>query len=164
MAYYYAFMMKVAIVQERETLSEALKDPRWVVAMKEEMEALCKNETWDLVPDTPHKKAIGCQWIYKVKHNADFLINRLKARLVAKGYAQTHGIDYGETFAPVAKMTTVRTIIAMIQLSTRFRIERSSKRHVSFQEASLRPQTSTTCVALEDNVVSSSYRISNVKI
>ena len=105
--------MKVTSVREPETFSEAAKDPRWIAAMNEEMEALCKNETWDLVPHTLHKKAIGCRWIYKVKHNADGFVNRLKARLVAKGYAQTHGIDSEETFAPVAKMTTVRTVIAV---------------------------------------------------
>ena len=64
-------------------------------------------------PHTPHNKAIGCRWIYKVKHNVDGSVNRLKARLIAKGYAQTHDIDYEETFAPVAKMTTVRTVIVV---------------------------------------------------
>ena len=92
MAYHYAYMMKVTSMREPETLSEALKDPRWVIAMNEEMEALCKNETWDLAPHTPHKKVIGCRWIYKVKHNVEGSVNRLKARLVAKGYAQTHNI------------------------------------------------------------------------
>ena len=81
--------------------------------MNEEMQALSKNETWDLVPHSPHKKAIGCRWIYKVKYNVDGSVNRYKARLVAKGYAQTHGVDYEETFAPVEKMTIVRTVIAL---------------------------------------------------
>ena len=75
--------------------------------MNEEIQALRKNETWDFVPTSPHKKAIGCRWIYKVKYNADGSVNRYKARLVAKGYAQMHGVDYKETFAPVAKMKMV---------------------------------------------------------
>ena len=57
---YYAFMMKVATVREPESFSEAAKDPRWIEAMNEEMQALCKNETWDLVPTSSRKKAIGC--------------------------------------------------------------------------------------------------------
>ena len=103
----------MAIVREPENFSEAPKDPQWIKAMKEEMHALLKNEKWDLVPTSPHKKAIGCRWIYKVKYNVDGSVNRYKARLVAKGYAQTHGVDYEETFALVAKMTTVRTVIGL---------------------------------------------------
>ena len=60
MAYHYAFIMKVATIREPETFSKAAKDPRWIEAMNEEMQALCKNETWDLVPTSPHEKAIGC--------------------------------------------------------------------------------------------------------
>ncbi len=59
------------------------------------------------------KKAIGYKWVYKVKHNADEFVSRYKTRLVAKGYAQTYGIDYEETYSPVAKMITIRVIIAM---------------------------------------------------
>mgnify|MGYP000633242526 CR=1 FL=1 len=82
--------------------------------MNEEMHALCKNETWDLVPTSPLKNAIGCRWIYKVKYNVDGSVNRYKARLVAKGYTQTHGVHYEETFAPVEKMAMVRTVIALV--------------------------------------------------
>ena len=57
MAYHYAFMMKVAIVRESKTFSKAAKDPRWIEAINEEMQALRKNETWDLVPTSQHKKA-----------------------------------------------------------------------------------------------------------
>ncbi len=67
----------------------------------------------ELVALTEDKKAIGCKWVYKVKHNADGSVNRYKARLVTKGYAQTYGIDYEETYSPVANMTTIRIIIAM---------------------------------------------------
>jgi hypothetical protein len=81
--------------------------------MDEEMVALDANMTWELVPLPKGKKAIGCKWVYKMKHNSDGSINRYKARLEAKGYAQTHGIDYEETFAPVAKMATMRAVITV---------------------------------------------------
>ena len=69
-------MMKMATIQELESVSEATKDSRWVEAMNEKMWALCKNKTWDLVRHSPHKKAIGCRWMFKVKFNADSSINR----------------------------------------------------------------------------------------
>ncbi|RVW84526.1 Retrovirus-related Pol polyprotein from transposon TNT 1-94 [Vitis vinifera] len=90
------------------SVQEALADPRWKAAMNEEMKSLHKNETWELVECPPGKKPVGCRWIYTVKYKADGSIERFKARLVAKGYTQTYGIDYTETFAPVAKINTVR--------------------------------------------------------
>ncbi len=69
--------------------------------------------TWELVALPKDKKAIGCKWVYKVKHDVDGSVNRYKTRLVAKGYAQTYGINYEERYSLVAKMTTVRAIIAM---------------------------------------------------
>jgi len=92
---------------------EALTDPRWKTAMNEEMKSLQKNKTWELVDLPSGKKPVGCQWIYTVKYKADGTIERFKARLVAKGYTQTYGIDYMDTFAPVAKINTVRVLLSL---------------------------------------------------
>ena len=81
--------------------------------MDEEVDALDNNDTWMLTPLPEGKKAIGCKWVYKIKCNANGSLSRDKACLVAKGYAQTYGIDFEETFSPVAKMATVRAVIAM---------------------------------------------------
>ena len=106
-------MAKVVQDVEPTCFEDVVGNEHWDKAMDEEMAALNVNDTWDLVPFLEGKKAIGCKWVYKVKHKADGTIERHKARLVAKGYAQTYGIDYEETFAPVAKMATVRAVIAV---------------------------------------------------
>jgi len=87
--------------------------PEWMEAMRAEIEALEVNKTWDIV-DLPHNKIpIGCKWGYKVKHKADGKIERYKARLVAKGYTQREGINYMDTYSPVARLTTIRTILVV---------------------------------------------------
>nr|ABG22578.1 retrotransposon protein, putative, unclassified [Oryza sativa Japonica Group] len=90
----------------------AKQDPRWKDAMKEELNALMKNNTWELVKLPPGKRAVGCKWVFTVKQTLEGKVDRYKARLHAKGYSQTYGIDYDETFAPVAKMGTVRALVS----------------------------------------------------
>ncbi|MCO5613252.1 hypothetical protein L7F22_067528 [Adiantum nelumboides] len=84
--------------------------------MDNEMDALVKNDTWDLVHLPSGKKAIGSKWVYKIKCKSDGSVERYKASIVAKGYAQTKGLDYDEAFSSVAKMTTVRLVIAMASM------------------------------------------------
>jgi Reverse transcriptase (RNA-dependent DNA polymerase) len=92
---------------------DAKKDPKWKAAILEELGALNKNKTWELVSLPPSKKAVGYKWVFTVKQNPEGKVERYKARLVVKGYSLTYGIDYDETFAPVSKMSTVRTLISM---------------------------------------------------
>ncbi|PRQ39952.1 putative RNA-directed DNA polymerase [Rosa chinensis] len=92
---------------------DTLADPKWTQAMNEELEALQKNSTWDIVTMPAGKKTVGCRWVFTVKLKADGSIDRYKARLVAKGYTQRYGIDYEETFAAVAKINTVRILISL---------------------------------------------------
>ncbi|KAL5582206.1 hypothetical protein UlMin_014648 [Ulmus minor] len=108
-----SFVNQLSIVSIPNSVQEALADKRWKAAMDEEMKSLQKNETWELVDRPAGKKPVGCRWIYTVKYQANGTIERFKARLVAKGYTQTYGIDYTYTFAPVAKINTVRVLLSL---------------------------------------------------
>ena len=81
--------------------------------MKEKLDALLKTGTWDLVDLPAGKSTIGCKWVYKIKTRSDGTVDRYKARLVTKGFTQEYGIDYKETFVPVARLFSIRTLIAV---------------------------------------------------
>ena len=108
-----SFIASLDSISLLNTFKEALSHPSWRSAMIEEIDALNGNSTWNLVHLPTGKKVIGCCWVFAVKLNLDGSVSRLKARLVAKGYAQTFGVDYFDTFSPVAKMTSVRLFISL---------------------------------------------------
>ena len=87
---------------------------RWKLAMQEEMNALVSQHTWDLVDSPADADIVGCKWVYTIKYKSDGSIERYKARLVAKGYTQTYGIDFFETFSPVARMGTIRLVLSVV--------------------------------------------------
>ncbi|CAL2255037.1 unnamed protein product [Prunus armeniaca] len=98
---------------EPESFEEAVKDDSWQKAMENEIHMIEKNDTWDLVDRPSDKPVIGVKWVYKTKLNLDGSVQKNKARLVAKGYSQKPGIDFNETFAPVARLDTIRILVAL---------------------------------------------------
>ena len=87
---------------------------QWKRAMDEEMVSLDKNEGWDLMELPTGRKSIGRKWVFKRKLNAKGKVEKYKARLVAKGYSQVEGIDFGEIFSPIAKLTSIRFMLYVV--------------------------------------------------
>ncbi|GKA91239.1 retrotransposon protein, putative, ty1-copia subclass [Tanacetum coccineum] len=120
--FYYGFHIKEDKISD-STLSEldkpanykesmsSLKAAKWKEAIKSEIQSIYDNQVWNLVDTTPCLKTVGCKWIFNKKTNLDGKVHTYKARLVAKGYTQTYGIDYEETFSPVAKIKSIRIML-----------------------------------------------------
>ncbi|WJX93540.1 hypothetical protein P8452_75051 [Trifolium repens] len=97
---------------EPRTIDEAIIDESWVEAMKEELSQFERNEVWNLVPLPKNHSIIGTRWVFRNKLDENGKVIRNKARLVAQGYNQQEGIDYDETFAPVARLEAIRILLA----------------------------------------------------
>ena len=107
------FALTISSHEEPKTYHQAVQFECWRQAMEAEIHALRQTGTWEFVDLPLGKHPVGCKWVYKIKYKADGTIERYKARLVAKGFTQTEGIDFLETFSPVAKLSTVRLLLAI---------------------------------------------------
>ena len=113
---WYALASDAIHADEPSSYTEAVQGPEashWEEAIASEYGSLMKCGTWELVILPEGRKAIGCKWVFRKKYASTGEIERYKARLVALGYAQVEGVDYAETFAPVAKFTSIRLILAI---------------------------------------------------
>ncbi|GKB64507.1 retrovirus-related pol polyprotein from transposon TNT 1-94 [Tanacetum coccineum] len=99
-------------VIEPKNINEALKDESWVIAMQEELNQFISNDVWELVPNPKDMTIIGTKWVFRNKLDENGVVSRNKARLVAQGYNQQEGIDYDETYAPVARLESIRILLA----------------------------------------------------
>jgi hypothetical protein len=105
--------MTQLIDAEPSSFEQAAQHEVWQDAMMEEYASIMKNDVWEVVPRPKDKKVVGSRWIYKVKHAADESVEKYKACFVAKGFSQREGIDYEETFAPVARYSSIRVMISL---------------------------------------------------
>ncbi|GJX94558.1 retrovirus-related pol polyprotein from transposon TNT 1-94 [Tanacetum coccineum] len=97
---------------EPKNVNEALGDESWIVAMQEELNQFIANDIWELVPQPRNMTIIGTKWVFRNKLDENGIVSQNKARLVAQGYNQQEGIDYDETYAPVARLESIRILLA----------------------------------------------------
>ena len=110
---YKSFCCSISSLVEPTYYYQAASDPKWQHAMAAEIAAFEVNHTWTLTLLPASKKPIGCKWVYKIKYKADGSVERYKARLVAKGFTKKEGVDYFETFSPMAKMVFVKVLLVV---------------------------------------------------
>jgi hypothetical protein len=104
---HYSFVYSI----EPYRIEDAVRDPDWVVAMQEELNNFMRNEVWHLVP-RPNQNVVGTKWVFRNKQDEHGVATTNKARLVAKGYSQVEGLDFDETYAPVARLESIRILLA----------------------------------------------------
>jgi hypothetical protein len=109
----YTALMCNLLDEELTCFEEAIQKKEWEDAMIEEYQSIIKNDVWEIVPRPKSKDVVSSKWLFKIKHAADGSIEKYKARFVTRGFSQKEGIDYEETFSPVARYTSIRTIIAL---------------------------------------------------
>jgi hypothetical protein len=110
---YAAYMTKL-LDEEPTTFEEAVQKGQWKEAMTEEHQSIMKNEVWEIVPRPKEKSVVTSKWVYKIKHAVDRSMDKYKARFVAIGLSQKEGEYYDETFALVARYTSIRAIISLV--------------------------------------------------
>jgi hypothetical protein len=108
---YFSNTLFVALFEPQD-VGHALSDSSWINAMHEELENFERNQVWTLVDPSRDVNAIGTKWVFKNKQGEDGEVVRIKARLVAQGYSQVEGLDFGETFSPVAHLEAIRILLA----------------------------------------------------
>jgi hypothetical protein len=107
-------LMTELIDVEPSTYEQVAQHGVWQEAMMEEYASIMKNDVWEVVPRPEGKRVVGSKWIYKFKHGADESVEKYKACFVAKGFVQKEGVDYEETFAPMARYSSIRAIISLV--------------------------------------------------
>jgi hypothetical protein len=110
----YMALISIIINSKPSNYQEAADRQVWQDAMVEEYTSIMKNDVWDIVPRLEGKSIVTFKWLFKIKHVADGSIENFKARCVARGFSQKEGVDYEETFAPVAKCTSIRAVTYLV--------------------------------------------------
>lgn len=106
-------MLSLSTNVEPRNIFEASQSPTWCQAMDDEYRALVNNNPWTITSLPTNKKHVDCKWVYKIKLKQDGSEERKKARLVTREFTQQAGLDYQETFSPVAKLSAIKALLAV---------------------------------------------------